>query len=280
MSDIIINNKNNENIIIEELMKNNPFNSINNMLIHNRCWLCELPFQRGTIKYVFQISDLLSYYHQLYLLSLQNNVDKSVKNDNNDDDAAAATDVVKNEKDHDKVDVNDSNNINHDYGDNDDDNDYDNNRSNHPNFLSNNLRQCYQYYITMLQLSSKNQKDINQQQKQTTQQQQYQNHNTNDNIKAHYLLQSFDNHQIQTWMSGLICKTNSNCQQEMIYFIKRKPSSSPSSSSAAASSTTASTDGSSRIENHIFQPISIMNNNNKNCLPGCGCDNPWPFLSS
>lgn len=277
MSDIIINKNNNEKIIIEELMKNNPFNSINNMLIHNRCWLCELPFQRGTIKYVFQISDLLSYYHQLYLLSLQNNDDNSVKNDNNNNDAAATDVVVKNEKDHDTVDVNDSNNINHDYGDNDD-NDYNNNRSNHPNFLSNNLRQCYQYYITMLQLSSKNQQDINQQQKQTTQQQQYQNHNTNDNIKAHYLLQSFDNHQIQTWMSGLICKTNSNCQQEMIYFIKRKPSS--SSSSAAASSTTASTDGSSRIGNHIFQPISIMNNNNKNCLPGCGCDNPWPFLSS
>jgi hypothetical protein len=263
MSDIIINKNNNEKIIIEELMKNNPFNSINNMLIHNRCWLCELPFQRGTIKYVFQISDLLSYYHQLYLLSLQN--------DNNNDDDAATDVVVKNEKDHDKVDVNDSNSINHDYGDNDD-NHYNNNRSNHPNFLSNNLRQCYQYYITMLQLSSKNQKDINQQQ-------QYQNHNTNDNIKAHYLLQSFDNHQIQTWMSGLICKTNSNCQQEMIYFIKRKPSSS-SSSSAAAASTDGSRSDSSTLGNHIFQPISIMNNNNKNCLPGCGCDNPWPFLSS
>lgn len=272
MSDIIINNNNNKKII-EELMKNNPFNSINNMLIHNRCWLCELPFQRGTIKYVFQISDLLSYYHQLYLLSLQNNDDNGVKNDNNDDGAAATDVVVKNGKDHDKVDVNDSNNINHDYNINrDGDNDNNNNRSNHPSFISNNLRLCYQYYITMLQLSSKKQQDINQQQ--TTQQQQYQYHNTNDNIKAHYLLQSFDNHQIQTWMSGLICKTNSNCQQEMIYFIKPKPS-----SSSAAASTGESSSDSSRIGNHIFQPISIMNNN-KNCLPGCGCDNPWPFLSS
>ena len=287
MSDNIATNNNytnNNKIMIEELMKNNPFNSINNMLILNRCWLCELPFQRGTMKHVFQISDLLSYYHQLYSLSLQNDDDddddddddNDTKNDNdvknesggvyyvndikNDDNYVKNDSVASNDnttiKDDNKFDINDSNNFN--------------NKNNHPDFISNNLKQCYQYYITMLQLSSNNL------------QQQYQYHNTtnkddnnnNNSNKAFYLLQSFDNHQIQIWMSGLICKTNSNCQQEMIYFIKSKPSSSASSGSSSNSN-----NGSSRIGNHIFQPISMINNS-KNCLPGCGCDNPWPFLSS
>lgn len=51
-------------------MASSPFVSINNMLIHNRCWLCEQPFQRGKMKKVFQLSDLLEYYLQRSLAEI------------------------------------------------------------------------------------------------------------------------------------------------------------------------------------------------------------------
>jgi hypothetical protein len=38
------------------------FASINNMLIQNKCWLCEDIFQRGKMKRVFQLSDLLEFF--------------------------------------------------------------------------------------------------------------------------------------------------------------------------------------------------------------------------
>ena len=118
-----------------------------------------------------------------------------------------------------------------------------NNNNKHPTFISNNLQQCYEYYVTMLQLTTDDTPD--------------------------YLLQSFNQHEIQVWMSGLICNTNSNCQKELIYFIASK----------VPSTTTTSSNSDSSINGNVsFQHISKLSNNN--CLPGCGCDNPWPFLSS
>ena len=32
------------------------------MLIQNRCWLCEQPFQRGKMKKVFQLSEVLEFF--------------------------------------------------------------------------------------------------------------------------------------------------------------------------------------------------------------------------
>ena len=41
-----------------------PWSSVNDMLIQNKCWLCEEVFPRGKVKKVFQISQLLDYFNQ------------------------------------------------------------------------------------------------------------------------------------------------------------------------------------------------------------------------
>ncbi len=41
-----------------------PWLSVNDMLIQNKCWLCEEVFPRGTKKKVFQVSQLIDYYYK------------------------------------------------------------------------------------------------------------------------------------------------------------------------------------------------------------------------
>ena len=46
----------------------NPWNTINDMLIQNRCWLCHETFRRGKMKKVFMLSHLLTYAEERYKL--------------------------------------------------------------------------------------------------------------------------------------------------------------------------------------------------------------------
>ena len=46
----------------------NPWTSINDMLIQNRCWLCQNVFARGKMKKVFMLSHLLRYCEERYKL--------------------------------------------------------------------------------------------------------------------------------------------------------------------------------------------------------------------
>lgn len=43
----------------------NPWKSINSMLIQNKCWLCEQTFRRGKKKQVFQVFQLFSYFDEM-----------------------------------------------------------------------------------------------------------------------------------------------------------------------------------------------------------------------
>lgn len=44
-------------------IQKSPWRSINDVLIQNKCWLCENTFPRGKTRKVFQVSDLLTFYH-------------------------------------------------------------------------------------------------------------------------------------------------------------------------------------------------------------------------
>ena len=84
----------------------NPWKSVNDMLIQNKCWLCEQVFARGKVKKVFMISHLLRYLEGRYGLEsgeLKMTVsvsqkpeaeetakDNDSKNDNNEDDKMSA----------------------------------------------------------------------------------------------------------------------------------------------------------------------------------------------
>jgi hypothetical protein len=43
-----------------------PWASINDMLIQNRCWLCEQTFQKGKQKKVFQVSNIVDYFDEVF----------------------------------------------------------------------------------------------------------------------------------------------------------------------------------------------------------------------
>lgn len=62
------------------------------------------------------------------------------------------------------------------------------------------------------------------------------------------LLKEYD---IAEWMSGLVCGVSDSCREEASLFILDKKFAKPAAQT----------------------PIDA-----KDCPPGCGCDNPWPFL--
>jgi len=43
------------------------FSSINDNLIQNKCWLCNTTFMKGKMRKVFQVTDVLRYYHERYV---------------------------------------------------------------------------------------------------------------------------------------------------------------------------------------------------------------------
>jgi hypothetical protein len=64
------------------------FASINNMLIYNKCWLCQQPFQRGKMKKVFQVSDLLDFFAQRHIA-------ESTSKSSSEDGASAPSEAFK-----------------------------------------------------------------------------------------------------------------------------------------------------------------------------------------
>lgn len=47
-----------------------PWASINDVLIQNKCWLCLSTFPKGGQKHVFEVSDLLTFYHNQHKRTL------------------------------------------------------------------------------------------------------------------------------------------------------------------------------------------------------------------
>lgn len=59
--------------------KKSPWTSINDVLIQNKCWLCNNTFPRGKTRKVFQVSDLLTFYHNHQLrLQLPDQLDQEI----------------------------------------------------------------------------------------------------------------------------------------------------------------------------------------------------------
>ena len=55
-----------------------PWHSINDMLIQNRCWVCHNTFQRGKVKKVFMVSQLLDHYEKLHAQITGDNPPESI----------------------------------------------------------------------------------------------------------------------------------------------------------------------------------------------------------
>ena len=54
-------------------MNRSVFSSINDNLIQNKCWLCDRTFMKGKIRKVFQVTDILRYYHERYVSLVHHN---------------------------------------------------------------------------------------------------------------------------------------------------------------------------------------------------------------
>lgn len=211
----------NSTTITTTKIEKNPWESINDMLIHNKCWLCEQPFPRARTKKVFQVSHLLSFYHQLYMSTIHN------KEDNNDN---SNENLLDNDSTIFQSDLNIANN------DINDNKIFPMNSKKH--FISQNLQKCYDNYVYMMSM--------------------------NEN-KPDLLLASFQKYDIEVWMSGLICGLTPSCKEELIYFVESK-----------ASTTNSTNKDDSNNNSKKIMNMSLYSN--KDCPPGCGCDNPWPFL--
>lgn len=177
-------------------MSTNPWLTINDMLIKNRCWLCEDVFQRGKVKKVFQVSALLEYF------------DRRLRHE-----------TIAPDKPQDGIDSSNNEDI-----------------SSKDAFKAKNLRNCYEHYKAVIG----NDKEAN----------------------AKKFLDILKDNDIELWMSGLICGSKDACKEEMAHFIVDAPTTATSSTKSSKNS-----------------PFTFANKDNKDCPPGCNCDNPWPFLS-
>ncbi len=74
-----------------------------------------------------------------------------------------------------------------------------------------------------------------------------------ENISS--IISDMQQYDIETWMSGLTCYESEDCQRQYKYIF-------PEAEAPAAATR--------------HDKLSMMM---KECPPGCGCDNPWPFIS-
>lgn len=197
-----------------------PWASINDVLIQNRCWLCLNYFARGKTKKVFQVSDLLTFYHnhmsRLIIRSEVAAVEGIGKESCSSETPTPTEAKADEESDESAVDVEP---IVTDY-----------------KFKSANLQACYDSYVALMNAGEG---------------------------KPDHLFKEFKENDVEVWMSGLVCAMTPECKEEAAYFIENKKH---------AASTE---DGSKRKVNSMFA-FSIPNGTD--CPPGCGCDNPWPFM--
>ena len=208
-----------------------PWFSINDVLIQNRCWLCEQHFPRGKMKKVFQVSDLLTFYHNhMQRLILLNDPDKmsAVLSGNADEPAKSVDEEVQQEDVSDSAPpaaVTEVGNLTCSRGE-----------ANFT-FISGNLQRCYDSYVTLMNAGEG---------------------------KPDLLFAEFKKCDVEVWMSGLVCANSPECKQEAAYFIEAKRHV-PGGGSASAK----------KEVNSMF-PFAIPSGTE--CPPGCGCDNPWPFM--
>lgn len=195
---------------------NSPWRSIHNVLIQNKCWLCNNTFPRGKTRKVFQISDLLTFYHnhQLRLQLPDDFVSEDTKMDSDGNEVESGINAL-NLNETAAKDEAPTTAIP---------------KSTEYEFISENLQRCYDSYMLLM--------------------------NEGDG-KPDKLFAEFKEHGVEVWMSGLVCGMSPECKQELAYFIEKKHAG----------------NGVGKKVNSMFAlPSGTI------CPPGCGCDNPWPFM--
>lgn len=207
-----------------------PWASINDVLIQNRCWLCLNYFPKGKTKKVFQVSDLLTFYH--------NHMSRLIIRSEAAAEASSATAAIAfplegDAKEHNSETVTPAEDKSSEVSSEcaseiePTSTDY--------KFISANLQACYDSYVALM--------------------------NAGDG-KPDLLFKEFKETDVEVWMSGLVCAISADCRKEAAYFIENKKHA-------------ASTADGKRKVNSMFA-FSIPNGTD--CPPGCGCDNPWPFM--
>lgn len=202
-----------------------PFNSVNDCLIQNKCWICLETFKKGKMRKVFTVLDVLRFLHDQYVINL-NTITRDSSTPSDDIEVS----IVSNES---SVDDSLSNRTS-------DKVDIDATAVTVSTtvavpllspIVSKNLSNCLIRYAQL-----EGNKDA--------------------------IANELKDCEIATWMSGLACVSNETCTAQFHYIM-------PSSDSTTARVT------SNSVIDSIFK-----RSDDGECLPGCGCDNPWPFLSS
>ena len=91
------------------------------------------------------------------------------------------------------------------------------------------------------------------------------------------LFAEFKANDVEVWMSGLVCGITADCKRELAYFIEvKKQQHNANSGSGGGGSTAADKERVANI-NAMFS-FAMPGGVGGDCPPGCGCDNPWPFM--
>jgi hypothetical protein len=196
-----------------------PWASINDVLIQNKCWLCVNTFPKGRMKKVFQVSDLLTFYHNhMQRLQLLKDAELDSKEENTSEEPAATVEGAANDS------IKETPTPAGEF-----------------NFISENLKKCYNSYVTLM---------------------------NEGNGLPDRLFAEFRQNDVEVWMSGLVCGNSPECRQELAYFIESKRHTPVDSAASSA--------GSGKTEVNSMFSFAIPRGTD--CPPGCGCDNPWPFM--
>ncbi|RYH17026.1 hypothetical protein EON65_29245 [archaeon] len=128
-------------------------------------------------------------------------------------------------------------------------------RNENPTFATNHMRKCYEFYVAFMD----------------------QEHaklgvprlaGTEVSPEANEALHKHLNQEdVEIWMSGLICCKNTECITDIGLFL-------PQAEQDRSTET-----GSIVSDTGVFVIQKKHENSDKDCPPGCTCDNPWPFLS-
>lgn len=209
---------------------NKCWETISNCLVMNRCWLCDRVFQRGRVRKVFTVADMLRYLHERY-------VSEKLREGNFTPGHVFSAINTSSTSKEDGIDGNstaDSTSLNT-QGNDKESNDAtstqtpslpQNNDDAYTCILqSQNLSACYRRYYEC----------------------------EGNSVLIEQELKEVD---MAVWMSGLVCYTTEECAKEFDLMIPNAES------------------------NRGPLPSMKKFAPDEKCPPGCGCDNPWPFLSS
>jgi hypothetical protein len=108
-------------------------------------------------------------------------------------------------------------------------------------FISENLQKCYNSYVALM---------------------------NEGNGMPDKLFAEFRQSDVEVWMSGLVCGNSPECRQELSYFIESKRHTPVDGATSSG--------GSAKTEVNSMFSFAIPRGTD--CPPGCGCDNPWPFM--